>query len=123
MEGGFIAGAWGLLAGGALLVGAVAGAFFRVSARVIALIMAFGSGVLISAVAFDLVAEAQAKGGIVPTVAGAVVGAVVYSGANVLLARRGARHRKRSDELVAASRQARSFFEQFHDPLGDLAWR
>lgn len=43
------AGLWGLLAGGALLIGAGVGYFARVRQRVIAAIMAFGSGVLISA--------------------------------------------------------------------------
>ena len=43
------AGLWGLLAGSALLVGAAAGYFARVPQRVIAAVMAFGGGVLISA--------------------------------------------------------------------------
>ena len=40
--------------------------------------MAFGAGVLISALAFDLVDEAAASGGFLPTIAGFVAGAVVY---------------------------------------------
>jgi zinc transporter, ZIP family len=62
----------------------------------VAIVMAFGAGVLISALAFELVEEAEAAGGLWPTVAGFLAGAVVYVGANELLARRGARHRKRS---------------------------
>ncbi|MEU7062527.1 ZIP family metal transporter [Streptomyces sp. NPDC053429] len=96
MAGALVAGGWGLFAGAALLVGAAVGSLFRVPAQWIALIMAFGSGVLISAVSFDLMAEAYEQGGVVPTACGAVAGAAVYSLANVLLARRGARHRKRS---------------------------
>lgn len=45
---------WGLLAGSALLVGAAAGYFARVPQRIIAAVMAFGGGVLISALSFDL---------------------------------------------------------------------
>ncbi|MFE1345929.1 ZIP family metal transporter [Streptomyces sp. NPDC058757] len=94
--GALAAGGWGLLAGSALLFGAAVGLFFRVPAQWTALVMAFGSGVLISAVSYDLVAEAYERGGLAPTALGALGGAGVYSLANVALARRGARHRKRS---------------------------
>ncbi|MFJ3174328.1 ZIP family metal transporter [Streptomyces roseus] len=96
MAGALIAGGWGVFAGAALLVGAAVGTLFRVPAQWIALVMAFGSGVLISAVSFELVDEAYRQGGVLPTAAGAVAGATAYSVANVYLARRGARHRKRS---------------------------
>ncbi|MCG5443499.1 ZIP family zinc transporter [Micromonospora sp. NIE79] len=92
------AGGWGLLAGSALLVGAAVGWFARVPQRVIASIMAFGAGVLLSAVSFELIAEAHAQGGLLPTVLGAAVGALVYTLANLVLARHGARHRKRSGD-------------------------
>jgi ZIP family zinc transporter len=90
------AGLWGLLGGGALVIGAAIAWLVRVPPAVVAGVMAFGSGVLISAVAFDLMAEAAETGGLVPTALGFLGGAVVYLGANALLARRGARHRKRS---------------------------
>lgn len=90
------AGLWGLLAGGALVVGAAVAWWFRVPAQVIAGIMAFGAGVLISALAFELVNEAVQGGGLAPTVVGFLAGAVVYVAANAVLDRRGARHRKRS---------------------------
>jgi zinc transporter, ZIP family len=90
------AGLWGLLGGGALVLGALVAWFVRVPQVVVASVMAFGSGVLISAVAFDLMAEAAATGGLLPTSAGFLVGALVYLAANIVLARRGAKHRKRS---------------------------
>lgn len=90
------AGLWGFVAGLALVLGALVAWFVRVPPRVVAGIMAFGAGVLISALAFDLVDEAETQGGLGPTVGGFVAGAVIYVGANVVLARRGARHRKRS---------------------------
>ncbi|MFY1685723.1 ZIP family metal transporter [Micromonospora sp. WMMD730] len=90
------AGAWGLLAGSALLVGAAVGFFLPVPRKVVASIMAFGAGVLLSAVSFELIAEAHEQGGLLPTAIGAAGGALAYTGANLLLARRGARHRKRS---------------------------
>ena len=92
------AGFWGLVAGGALVVGAAIAWFVAVPRSVVASIMAFGAGVLISALAFDLVDEAETSGGLTPTVIGFLAGAVVYVAANVMLARHGARHRKRSGE-------------------------
>ena len=81
------AGLAGLLAGGALLAGAVVAWLVRVPAQVVATVMAFGAGVLISALAFDLVLEANDEGGLLPTVTGFVVGAVAYVTANELLDR------------------------------------
>nr|WP_143218989.1 ZIP family zinc transporter [Actinokineospora bangkokensis] len=98
MMGVLAAGGWGLLAGSALLVGALFGFLAKVPTKVVASVMAFGSGVLLSAVSFDLVAEAAEQGGLLATAAGALGGAVVYTLANVALARRGAKHRKRSGD-------------------------
>ncbi|HET7233541.1 MAG TPA: hypothetical protein VFJ16_26250 [Longimicrobium sp.] len=92
------AGAWGLFAGGALVLGAAAGWFLRVPQRVIAAVMAFGSGVLISALSFELMDEAYRGGGFMATGGGFLGGAVVYTAANVVLSRRGAKHRKRSGD-------------------------
>jgi ZIP family zinc transporter len=93
------AGAWGLLAGSALVLGALVAWLVDVPRVVVASVMAFGSGVLISALSFDLVDEAERSGGLVATGAGFLGGAGVYVFFNVLLARHGARHRKRSGEL------------------------
>ena len=48
---------WGLLAASSLVLGAVLALSFRFPPRLLGLIMGFGAGVLISAVAFDLVEE------------------------------------------------------------------
>ena len=90
------AGFWGLLAGSALLVGAAAGYFARIPRRLIAGITAFGSGVLISALSFELMDEAFKRGGFASTALGFLAGAAIYTAANVYLNRRGAKHRKRS---------------------------
>lgn len=90
------AGFWGFVAGAALLVGAAFAYLVRVPARLIAGVMAFGSGVLISALAFDLMDEAYNRGGFDSTAIGFVGGAAVYTAANWFLAHRGAKHRKRS---------------------------
>ncbi|WP_422391006.1 ZIP family metal transporter [Arthrobacter sp. N1] len=87
---------WGLIAGGALVLGAAIAWRWTVPPRIVSFVMAFGAGVLISALAFELVGEAQEAGGLVPTAGGFLVGAVTYVGANAILARKGAQHRKRS---------------------------
>jgi zinc transporter, ZIP family len=89
---------WGLLGGGALLLGALVAWFVRVPQGVVAAVMAFGAGVLISAVAFDLMAEAADTGGLFPAAVGFLGGALAYVAANAALARRGAQHRKRSED-------------------------
>jgi ZIP family zinc transporter len=93
------AGFWGLLAGSALLLGAAAGYLANVPQRITAAVTAFGSGVLISALSFDLMDEAFRRGGFVSTAAGFLLGAGVYTAANVYLNRRGAKHRKRSGDM------------------------
>lgn len=97
------AGLWGLFAGGALVLGAAIAWFLTVPQRAIAGIMAFGSGVLISALAFELMEEAYQRGGLDSTGAGFVGGAVIYTVANGWLAKRGAKHRKRSADGVQPS--------------------
>lgn len=92
------AGLWGLLAGAALLVGALIAWFVRVPVRLIAAIMAFGSGVLISALCFELMAEAYRRGGFDAASIGFLAGAIIYTAASWLLARHGARQRKRSGD-------------------------
>lgn len=93
-----LSGLWGFLAGGALLIGAVIGYYGNVSDRVNAGVMAFGSGVLISALTIELMLEAVHQGGVTAAAIGFVGGAAIYTGANMLLARQGVKHRKRSGD-------------------------
>jgi ZIP family zinc transporter len=88
------AGLWGLVAGGTLVVGAAIAWFLNVPRLVVAGVMAFGAGVLFSALAFDLVDEAERYGGLPATVLGLLGGATAYVGANAYLSRRGAARRK-----------------------------
>lgn len=90
------AGFWGAVSGSALILGAAVAYFMKVPRRLIAGIMAFGSGVLVSALSFDLMDEAYRRGGFDSTAAGFLAGASVYTLANWYLARHGAKHRKRS---------------------------
>jgi ZIP family zinc transporter len=96
MQGALEAGLWGLTGGSALLIGAGIAYAITLPQRLIAGIMAVGAGVLISAVAFDLVDEAYARGGFDATATGFFGGALLYTLANIAVSRAGARHRKRS---------------------------
>jgi ZIP family zinc transporter len=87
---------WGSAGGSALVLGAAVGLRFRLSFRVIALIMGFGSGVLISALAFELTEEAFIIGGAKPVVIGLLVGALSFFAADWWVDQRGGQHRKRS---------------------------
>ncbi len=53
--------------------------------------MAFGSGVLVSAMSFEFMDEAYKRGGFVSTGAGFLAGGAVYTLANWLLCRCGAK--------------------------------
>lgn len=86
---------WGLLAGSALVLGAGAGFFLQIPQRAIAGIMAFGSGVLISALSLELMEDAYNRGGFNSTALGFLSGAIIYTLANAILSRKGAKHRKR----------------------------
>jgi zinc transporter, ZIP family len=89
---------WGTLAASSLVIGALIALRFQISLRVIGLIMAFGAGVLISAVSFDLVEEAVEKSsGNGWVVAGVFAGCGVFFGGDWLIDRMGGSDRKDAD--------------------------
>jgi ZIP family zinc transporter len=87
--------AWGTLAASSLVIGAIIALLFRIGLRAIGLIMAFGAGVLISAVAFDLVEEAFGmSSGHGWAIAGLFAGCAVFFGGDWLIDRSGGSERK-----------------------------
>ena len=92
----FESGFWGFVSGGALVIGAAVGYFARVPGTGVAGVMAFGSGVLISALSFELMEEAFEQAGLTASATGFLLGAAIYAVANRILAIWGAKHRKRS---------------------------
>src|SRR4051794_35653098 len=86
---------WGLLSAASLVIGAVVALAFHISLRVVGLIMGFGAGVLISAVAFDLVEEAASKSlGHGWLVAGIFAGCLTFFGGDWLIDHLGGSRRK-----------------------------
>jgi ZIP family zinc transporter len=86
---------WGLLAASSLVIGAGLALRVRIGYRAIGLIMGFGAGVLISAVAFDLVDEALGMQTTRwPVVIGMLAGCGTFFGGDVLIDRFGGADRK-----------------------------
>ena len=82
---------WGLVGGLALVLGALLALIpgRSIPERAVGFVMAFGAGVLISAVAFDLTEEAISIGGGVAAALGLGAGALVYYGGDRLIDRGG----------------------------------
>jgi zinc transporter, ZIP family len=88
---------WGGLAASSLLVGSAVAILFPVGRRALGLIMAFGSGVLISAVAYDLVADAFTSAGGNGIWLGLLIGAATFFVGDLLIDRAGGADRKSAD--------------------------
>jgi zinc transporter, ZIP family len=78
---------WGLAVGGSLVAGALVAALFTLPGRVAAILTAFGGGLLFSAIAFELVPEADREAGRALTALGLLAGTLVYVGADWWLGR------------------------------------
>ena len=78
---------WGLVAASALVIGAAVGIWVPISRRIVALVMAFGSGALVSALAFDLTEEAFNQGGTGPTALGLALGGLTFFVGDLLIER------------------------------------
>ena len=89
--------AWGILASSSLLIGALVALTFRIGTRTLGIVMAFGSGVLISAVAYELALEAfETAGGSGYAAAGLFAGSLAFFVGDLLIDRMGGSDRKRS---------------------------
>ena len=86
---------WGAVAASSLVIGAILALRLRIPMRWIGLIMGFGAGVLISAVAFDLVEEAASTStGRGAVIAGIFAGCGTFFGGDWLIDRMGGGDRK-----------------------------
>jgi zinc transporter, ZIP family len=102
---------WGLVVAASLLAGALAAALLRLPERVAATATAFGGGILLAAVALELVPEADAGAGPALTAAGLLGGTLLYVGADAWLSRDPSmRAQRRMGHAAAAGR-----------PMSDMA--
>ena len=76
---------FGLVASSALVIGGVAGAFWRPPKALVAAALAFASGALITALAFDLFEESFETGGVWFSGVGLLVGAAAFVAADEVL--------------------------------------
>ena len=86
---------FGLIASSAFIVGVLIGLFTTPPRKVIAAILAFGGGILVSALTFDLMEEAFEKGSTAWVIGGFLVGAVIYVAIATILDRMAAASPKR----------------------------
>jgi zinc transporter, ZIP family len=89
---------WGIVAGSSLILGGLIALRVKISSRVVGLVMAFGAGVLISAVAYELVADAfDTSGGGGEVAAGLFAGALVFFAGDAYIDQMGGANRKRME--------------------------
>jgi ZIP family zinc transporter len=87
---------WGLIAASSLVIGSILTFWLKPSRKLIGLIMGFGAGALISAIAYDLVEDAAASGRTLVLTAGLALGAITFFIGDWWVDRAGGAHRKRS---------------------------
>ncbi len=78
---------FGIIASSALIIGALIGIRFDLPKRVLAVLLSFAAGALITALAFELFEDAFEKGGIWRAAIGLFVGALVFTVLSALLDR------------------------------------
>ena len=96
---------FGILAVSSLAVGGVVGSYWDAPERVTGVILAFASGTMVSALAFELFPEAVELGGVAPAGAGLLAGAATFVVANTWL-----------DSRVAPPEAAKEEAEAGHGP-------
>lgn len=90
------AGVWGVIASSSLVIGSVLMFWLRPGMRAVGLIMAFGAGTLISAIAYDLVEDALDAGSGSTLALGLAAGALTFFLGDRWIDRIGGARRKRS---------------------------
>ncbi|MGH9024255.1 MAG: hypothetical protein ACRDV9_14355 [Acidimicrobiia bacterium] len=96
---------WGLAVAASLIAGALVAAKFTLPERLAATVTAFGGGLLLAAVALELVPEADLQAGPLVTATAMICGTAVFVGADAWLSRNESTERmRRSRHAVAAGR-------------------
>jgi zinc transporter, ZIP family len=98
---------WGAVAGSSLVIGGLIALKAPITRRHVGLIMAFGAGVLLSAVAYELVHEAfETSAGDGGIALGLLSGSAVFFAAEVLIDRLGERRKDSDDAQTAGAGRA-----------------
>ena len=112
----FYAGGLGALSASALVAGALLGIYAKPTQKIIAAVMAFGSGALIAALALELASEAHEKGGFLALATGFLGGGILYWSLNHVIESKGGFLRKRATRrrfiLRHKEKQAKALTEQ-----------
>lgn len=91
---------WGAISGSAVFLGALGALFLPIRKKIIGLIMAFGTGVLIGAASYELLDDSVKRGGLIATAIGFLLGASVFTLFDYLVSKKGADQRKRSGQTA-----------------------
>ena len=78
---------FGAVASSALIIGAAIGVWFKLPKRLLAMLLAFAAGALITALSFELFEDSYERGGIWLAAIGLFVGAMVFTVLSALLDR------------------------------------
>jgi zinc transporter, ZIP family len=92
----FQAALWGGIASLSLLIGALMGIFLHIPKKVVAFIMALGTGLIIGSATFDLLSEAEGKADLMYLVSMFLLGALIFTLFEMFLSKKGGSERKRS---------------------------
>jgi ZIP family zinc transporter len=95
-----------ILVGASLLAGALVAVVVRLPERIAAVVTSFGGGLLVAAIAFELVPDADERAGTAVTALALLVGTLFYVGADTWLTRDEARKAfRRSGQAAAAGQE------------------
>jgi len=113
---------FGLISAASLPLGSLAGMFWTPRDKVIAALMAFGGGALLSALTIDLVGNALRKGDFYPLAFGCILGGILFVVLNQLVNKKGGFLRKTATTISHIKRRKqkeykRAFKKMSHVPL------
>ncbi len=94
----FQAALWGGIASLSLLIGAFMGIFLHIPKRVVAYIMALGTGLIIGSATFDLLSEAEGKANLYYLISMFLLGALIFTLFELFISKKGGSDRKRSKQ-------------------------